>query len=815
MMNIGGDGMSKLHRIRFSNEDLRNIAQYIKNNKMLSELAGVISEVYNTVLTQNINEVSMAKYGKLIATVKNYYPLTVYKDGACYEKNFEAELYDFRMKSRSFTKQRITSFNPIVINDVLKTFTKSVQSVSEYCGLLIPIENFKKVYNSSNGDVTLHEAIVDKYGKSGEHYIEKLMAGLQQAPEILDNTWLQKAQGNYMGAKLLLNPGAALKQFGAFPTAYNYFGVKNVTAAAAVGMFKVDFDLYAKYTPYLWYRKEGNGTVIGELSREMGFTKKALDRVDIMGKLDRYVVGSLLYAAELHVEQTTNLKRGTDAFNKEVVRQFEKCIDETQPNNMITSKPQFIRNNVMKLLSLNAFKSQNMAIANCIIDSFGEYDARRAEYKENKSAEAKAAKNEAAKKFAGSLIGAVSSSLLIGILTIAADLFIWHKWDDYKDEEGNVTIDTIAKNFLDYSLESLSGCFAWGDFAYKAIDYVIEKNGFNGLQVMSVENVNNIAKKIAKGYIVNCAALLVDCFGFPAENGLRILRSVASYGNDIFNGNGEIISKNNSYGENNTKYFNFIIIKAKQNGETEKAEHFEEMWKNDLIKNQGKSAESANDIMKAKLVTALAASDDDVEAAAIAKANGNLDEYENHLNKVIGYGFDSVDVKKAVDKVIKNIIADIRNRKIEEKTDVISDLNEQGFNDKGAEYVYKVMQSGEKSESEEKVSVFSNTSTGNGVAYTYSDAFDALVNGDTENYERIEQYLIENNGKTKKEVKSAMHSASGTDKLWKEYWDATNNSDKAKLEEYKAKLINIYGSWSTATSYGRKYLKRMKEKQSK
>lgn len=818
MMNLGRDGMNKSHRVRFSEADLRAIKQYVENNKMLTELAGAISEVYNTVLNQYINEVSMAKYGKLIATVNNYYPLWVYSDGAHYEKNFEAEFNDIRMRSRSFTKQRTRSYDPIVINDVLKTFTKSVQSASEYCGLLIPIENFKRVYNSGNGDVTLHEAIKEKFGESAEHYIEKLMADLQNAPEILDNTWLQKAQGNFMGAKLLMNPGAAIKQLAAFPTAFNYFGVKNVTAAAAVGMAKIDFDLYAKYTPYLWYRKNGNGTVIGELSREIGFYKKSMDRIDIMGKMDRYVVGCLLYAAELHVEQTTDLKRGTDAFYKEVVRQFEKCVDETQPNNMITSKPQFIRNNVMKLLSLNAFKSQNMAIANSVIDSFGEFAARKAEYKENKTDETKAAKNEAAKKFAGSAIGAVCSSALIGILTVAVNLFIWHKWDDFKDEEGNVTPLTILLNFIDYSLESFAGCFIWADKAYDAISAKIKGEKYWGLEVMSIENLNDAVEKLTKGDFVGFATIIVDCLGFPLENLLRIARSISSYANDILNGNGEIITENNSLQwENNTSYFNFIIVEAKQKGETEKAEHFEQMWKDDLINKQGKTEKQANDTIKKKLVTALAVSDDDVEQAALAKANGDLSSYEEHMNKVIGYGFDSVDVKKAVDRVIKNIADDVKNRGLEEKSDIINYLKNQGFNDEGAEYVYKSIQSGESAESEEEMSAFSDTSEGKGVAYTYSDAFEYLKNGDRENYERIEQYLIDNADKTKKDVKSAMRSASRTDELWKEYFEAqgtlSGGGDPVKLEELKKTLTNIYGSWSTAATYGRKYQKRMQEKE--
>lgn len=484
---------------------------------------------------------------------------------------------------------------------------------------------------------------------------------------------------------------------------------------------------------------------------------------------------------------------------------------------MITSKPQFIRNNVMKLLSLNAFKSQNMAIANSVIDSFGEYNARRAEYKESKTEEAKAAKNEAAKKFAGSVIGAVCSSALIGILTVAVNLFIWHKWDDFKDEEGNVTPLTILQNFIDYSLESLAGCFAWGDKAYEAICAGLDLGKFFGFEVMSVDTLNDAIDNLTKGKLLDFAANIADMFGLPMENGLRILRSISSYANDIWNGNGEIITENNSLlWENNTSYFNFIIVEAKQKGEAEKAEHFEQLWKDDLI-SKGKTEEQANDTIKTKLVTALAVSDDDVEQAALAKANGDLSSYEEHMNKVVGYGFDSVDVKKAVDKVIKNVADDVKNRGLEEKSDIIADLKNQGFNDKGAEYVYKSIQNGESSESEEEMSAFSDTSEGEGVAYTYSDAFEYLKNGDRENYERIEQYLIDNADKTKKDVQSAMRSASRTDELWKAYFEAqgtlSGGGDQVKLEELKKILTNIYGSWSTAAAYGRKYKERMKKKE--
>lgn len=67
---------------------------------------------------------------------------------------------------------------------------------------------------------------MDKYGKAAEHYIDKLMGDLQKSKDTIDNNLLTRMQGNYMGAALLLNPGAMIKQFAAFPTANAYFGTK-------------------------------------------------------------------------------------------------------------------------------------------------------------------------------------------------------------------------------------------------------------------------------------------------------------------------------------------------------------------------------------------------------------------------------------------------------------------------------------------------------------------------------------------------------------------------------------------------------------
>lgn len=794
------------NKVRFTASDLQNIESYVEKNKVLMELASAISEVYNQTLKQEINEVSMAKYGMKIATVKNYYPLQVYGDAGKYEKVLETESYDTRLKSRGFTKKREWSSTPIVIDDALRKYVKQVKEVSEYCGMVIPIENFKKVYNYSDGTQTLHSTIKDRYGVTAEHYIDKLIGDLQQRADTIDNTFLDKIQSNFMGMKIAFNFGSMIKQVSAFPLANRYFGAKNVSLAA-MNLFrnKVDVDLYDKYTSYLWYRKEGNGTVIGELSKEMSLTNKGMGFLDIVSKMDNRVVSSLLYAAELHVEQTTDLKKGTDAFYREVARQFEKCIDETQPNNMVTSKPQYLRNKNLRRLSLNAFRSQNMAIGNTIFDSFFEMKARMADDKINSTAESKAAKKAAVLKFVSCCSGAFCSHLLNGFLSTLAFLLLYHHWDDVCDDEGNISAKNIGSSYINEVLNGIFGSFAMGDYLYDAVSSAIDKDKtFYGLQVMSVDSINDMIQNITSGKYWEFLKVFGDCVGVPLTNISRLITSAMAYSKDLTNG--RIITDNK--GNVNTDYLHYYIVEDKKSGNDTRAEHYENMWKEILIEEKGKTESEATDYIKSKIVTALSA-DDDIEEAGVAKANGNLADYEKYRQKVIDYGFDSKDVQKAIDRFIKSEAKLVSE--IEDNEDRKQELMDNGFNENGAEFVINKINESKSDDETGSTSVFDDTSEENElVMYRYSDLFDALINGDTENYSMIENYLIEKGGKTKKEIKSAMRSTSRTDKLWGEYIEASTGNDRQRTRELVTQLTRIYGSWENAKTALKKYQNKIK-----
>ena len=820
--NSSGD---KFHKIRLTQSDIEHINKYVEENRLLKDLAKSISYVYNEMLPEEINAVSMAKYGKRIATVENYYPLKVYKDGAKFsDKNFEAEFNDIRMKSRGFTKQREFSYASIMIDDVLRTFQRHVGSVSEWCGLLIPIENFKKVYNSGNGMNTMHEAIKKKFGPSAEHYIDKLMGDLQNQRDSVDDNVLVKVQQKYMGAVLMLNPGAAVKQMAAFPLANKYFGHINVAKSTVMGAVKGKelCEIYSKYTPYLWYRAQGNGTIVGETSRQAGFYGKATDALDIMGKMDRYVVNSMLYAAEQHIKKTTDLKPGTEEFYKEVARQYEKFVDESQPNNMITSKPQFVRNNVLKTLSMNAFMSQTMAMGNGLIDSFMEWRARAYDYQvNNKSAESKAAKNEAGKRFLQHCIGVLESAALLSVLSLIS-VFGYHKWDDFKDENGNVTFDKIKKNMIDYFLDGALGSFAWGKQMYEFIASWATGETYYGLEVMSISNINDIAKDIQKGNFMSLATMVGDCIGLPASNAYRIARSVSAYVNDMMYGNGNIIISNSGFNDVNLDNLPSMIVTALQSGDRDKAEYYENMLKEHLINDNGKSEKEAVDSIKNKIVSILADGDEVGEIAKL-KYNGELQEYENRVNKLVAQGFDSVDVKKAVDKAVSNVKADMRENDITDNESATDWLINQGFNEQAAQRISEDYLSYIDDESEEVAGALEDSSENDeSTKYAYDDLWNALISGNDDLYNEIYENITTADGKLtdKKDIEkkqkaadSSMKSTSRTDKLWAEYVEAVRGSDPARVKELRNIFIRIYGSWDKALEALKRYKERQKQNQ--
>ena len=336
---------------------------------------------------------------------------------------------------------------------------------------------------------------------------------------------------------------------------------------------------------------------------------------------------------------------------------------------------------------------------------------------------------------------------------------------------------------------------------------------FYGLDSMSLENINNIITDIQKGDAISAVTLLGDCFRFPASNIKRMALSLTSYFTDLTKGRGEIISDNK--GNINTTVLVPLMINATIDGDADKAQYYEQLYVNTIMGTKGKTEKEARDMLEQKVITALSKNNDDVEKAAVARANGDLNTYESLINKVSSYGFGKDDVIKASDKVISNIIANMTKEGITDEDAAKSDLvDNQGFTEQGAEYVWKKFSSSVDDEKSEE-SIFDSTGNDDTLMYKYTDAFEYLKNGDTVNYEKVEKYLMEHKGKTQNQMKKLMQSASRTDPIFEKYIEASKNNDADTTHTLYRQLLNIYGSESKFKSALRKYQDKVKKQQSK
>ena len=815
------------HEVRFTEEDLTQINSYIEHNERLMKLADAISEVFNGQIKDEINKVSLQRYGKMIATVSEYFPIVT--DRLDPNKKYRTEigdsLRDLRVKSRSFTKNRSFSYNAIVIDDVLSVFARHVQETAEYCGMLMPVENFKRIYTISGGDMTLEGALAEKFGGSAGKYIAHLMDDIQKPKDMRDENILVRAGGHLMGSVLMLNPGATIKQFAAYPTAFKYFGITNVSKAIPASVIKGKklVEKYSEYTPYMWYRENGNGTVVADVSRQLSLRNKSNNFFDIMGKTDKFVVNSLLYAAQEHVRKKRgDLAFDSEEFKQEVARQFENAIDESQPNNMLTSKPQFVRNDTLRTLSLNAFLSQNMAMGNGVIDSVLELAVRTNEFRALKTEESKKAFAAAVKKFFSHSFGVVLSGAFLSALKQIADLFIYHKWDDTKDEEGKTAWDKIAGRWFGDFIESVAGAFAQGDFIVNTIGSIVSGDAgrYNSLSVMSLGKLDELVKSVQQGNYLKFYGAVMDMSGLPLLGGnniQRLLKGTSLTAKDIILGNaypigaGYTVFKNN--GELDTKALSYHVVERMKNGEKNKAEDYVKLWREDIVSNKGKSAEDANAEIKDKLAEALAESDDDVTEMAVARENESYGEYDKLFEKVTGYGFDPADVEKAADKALTLIRKEIKENGAE---DIEAELERRGFNSEAVRKLMKKWRLDNINElmedvfDKEEASPFDDTSSGKAVQYTVRDGFNALKNGD-DTLDDIREYVVEHSESisTAEEFDKRIRSGTYVNPLIKEYLEALDGKDEERRSELKKQLVNIFGSWNEASGAIKKYQKRV------
>lgn len=536
------------------------------------QFAAILSKYFDGQAKNAINEVSMIMDGYEKAMVKNYFPIE--SDRAFTVQDNDQVRNDISLTGLGFLKQRTgKGANPVLLQDASQTFQRSVESVSKYYGLALPIRDLNAVMNSTYyenaGKVRLSQTdrllgrdrskegggairtqsaesvrnvIAGKWGKSSINYIEKLVGDLQRSGKDMDAFsgffgWLR---GQYASAVISFNPSSMLKQWGSYATAMAYLSPGDLAAGLLRGMKgKVSTDTLGQYSSVYWYRNQGNATQeLHDLTTNEALVTKLPLGYNWAQAMDSFITRRLMLACERNVSRTTGLtpgtseeiNSGTDAYWTKVATLFNKVVLDTQSNSSILERAAVARanpNNISRFMTM--FRADAFQSFNLLREGQGKYQAARAAYMQNKTAENRRAMIAARKQLARSGAAVIASQFVSASISVMINALRWR--DELWDEDG-LNWGEVAKQLGLGMIEGLAGISIAGEELVGLVESIAFDETWYGPDVNALQLLTDTAEsaisaakilkngkwELAPGALKDLALEASTVMGLPLKN---------------------------------------------------------------------------------------------------------------------------------------------------------------------------------------------------------------------------------------------------------------------------------------------------------
>lgn len=536
------------------------------------QFAAILSKYFDGQAKNAINEVSMIMDGYEKAMVKNYFPIE--SDRAFTVQDNDQVRNDISLTGLGFLKQRTgKGANPVLLQDASQTFQRSVESVSKYYGLALPIRDLNAVMNSTyyenagkvrmsqtdkllgrdrskegGGAIRTQSAesvrnvIAGKWGKSSINYIEKLVGDLQRSGKDMDAFsgffgWLR---GQYASAVISFNPSSMLKQWGSYATAMAYLSPGDLAAGLLRGMKgKVSTDTLGQYSSVYWYRNQGNATQeLHDLTTNEALVTKLPLGYNWAQAMDSFITRRLMLACERNVSRTTGLtpgtseeiNSGTDAYWTKVATLFNKVVLDTQSNSSILERAAVARanpNNISRFMTM--FRADAFQSFNLLREGQGKYQSARAAYLQNKTAENRRAMIAARKQLARSGAAVIASQFVSASISVMINAL--RRRDELWDEDG-LNWGEVMKQLGLGMVEGLAGISIAGEELVGLVESIAFDETWYGPDVNALQLLTDTAEsaisaakilkngkwELAPGALKDLALEASTVMGLPLKN---------------------------------------------------------------------------------------------------------------------------------------------------------------------------------------------------------------------------------------------------------------------------------------------------------
>ena len=739
-MLTGADGMPMADTILNTVENA--LTDY--DRKWIEDMKGFFGDY-----TMNlINETSMKLVGFARATVKNYYPIAVDKTQLASE--IEGVKMDATIEGRGFLKERVKSGLPILLEECSSVVQRSLRDTAAYAGLAAPIRDANRILNANvetkDGIQKLKSGMLkEHWGRDAVNYVDYLLTDLQTKQRKRSDSIgrvMGKLRGNYAGAILTLNPGVAIAQAASLPTAGAVLGsdtmaavlpfVKNLSGRQRAAL---EAEIREHGDALLQYRMRGSQR--GELASigvSGSFAEKAMDKLPKsltgwINKMDEITVAALWEGAKHYVEhhaEEFNLSVGSadsspdegspwqaggalldeegtmgrkapgsategsvikdEAYWKAVNQVYQRVIEETQPNYTVMQRAGIQRSDNEITKTLTMFTTQRFQNYGILADAVMDYNAQRARYNAEKSAENKAEVQRAGQSLRRAAASQVVQTAVFALMKIGAD-FLLHRWDREQDENGDVTAESLWNRFAGLFTESAAGNFLFGSEIYSMVGNAVNGTDYDVVSATNISAVNDLLAATTKLYTlirkdttgmdeeeleayhrklrkagVDVMEYGLDIAGIPAANGRKMVEAFAAYADDVQGlANGEGFSLNGTPASATGQYDR--LFNAIERGDTEEAAAA--LGKLDQM---GKSDKVSSELKKR-----LKKYDPDIETAAEARNAGDDKARQKATKDCIRNLYETLGIREGVkeDAARREAVIDLVTSAVEQKADAL------------------------------------------------------------------------------------------------------------------------------------------------
>lgn len=520
-------------------EDVKKITDTLTDAQ--KRLADKMQWYVNNPVSRQGNEVTVEMYGYPKFMAKDYWPIVTDKRSTP-PKEQEArnsESAKSSIKNLGMTKNtNRNANNPIVIEDIFDAFTRHVDQMSSYAGLMIPLSDLHKVLNYStrglDGNRNVQARISATLGEGTGTYLDNLINDINGSVHTRgDENIVDALMGNMKAAAVAGNLRVAVQQPGSIARAYAEMDAKYILKGLMKG---ADQNIINQYAPIaVWkdwgfYKMQTSRQMEDVLMGTDSVKDRIVNKTMILAELGDEITWKRIWNAVEYetMDKHPDLKKGSEEFYKRVGKRFSEIIYKTQVADSILLRTEIMRSTSGIAKMATAFMGEPLKTYNMLYRAAWDLQSGRMD-----------------KKTAGKRAAKVSAAFAANaFLTAAAAAAI----DMFRDDDDEKTLNEKYKSHMVANMIDNLNILGNTPYIKDIIETAVSGGTIQRSDLQNIKNVYYSWKKVKdvmdkKGKYTPQFAFLEatrsvsSLFGIPVKNVTRdafaiINTVVSSMGDD-------------------------------------------------------------------------------------------------------------------------------------------------------------------------------------------------------------------------------------------------------------------------------------------